>query len=240
MSLLQYDAAQSTDATSLYLYFLNQRAFGSEIHIPTFFANRDSLDPDARPHRCLILAMILVTSAALPFLRDREMEIYHACKTSMDLAIGPAEQRPFDAMRAATLMTVWLTSRGDYIPAFAMVGVAARLAVFCGLDLIPASWVDKISHELPDVRRTVGCCLPFPVSQVDLAERIYAFWAVFLVDRFMAVGCDWPPVFDHRDILTPLPLSWGDYLNAEGQPVPEERLQDFLLRDAPAKSCIQM
>ena len=109
----------------------------------------------------------------------------------MDLAIG-LERKPFDALRAATLLVTWLTSRGDYIPvshlrptgpcrmgqltdqAFTMVGTAVRLAIFCGLDLIPSSWVDKTSQDLPVVRRSVGSCLPFPSSQIELAERIYA------------------------------------------------------------------
>lgn len=54
-------------------------------------------------------------------------------------------------------------------------------------------------------------------------------WAVFLLDRFMSIGCDWPPNLDYRTILTPLPLSWGEYLEPRRKSSePEERLQDFL------------
>lgn len=46
---------------------------------------------------------------------SRQEQVYHAAHKAMDDAIGPRNVKPFDALRAGTLLSTWLLCRGDYV-----------------------------------------------------------------------------------------------------------------------------
>jgi hypothetical protein len=55
-----------------------------------------------------------MTSSCLPLPPEKEQALYAMARQSLDDAIGRDEVL-FDAMRAATLIAVWLLSRADYV-----------------------------------------------------------------------------------------------------------------------------
>jgi len=59
--------------------------------------------------------------------------------------------------------------------------------------------------------RTGGYAIPPPEDAIDLAERIYAFWAVYEVDLCTAVAYLWHTGLPMEDIRTPFPRPMIEY-----------------------------
>ncbi|KAK8846526.1 hypothetical protein IAR55_005612 [Kwoniella newhampshirensis] len=202
----------------LLLYFTNQRIFGLDMHIATFYNKLQSPDPAIRPHPCLLNAMYLVTCRASPVqsLRQRENVFLNRAKEAMDRAVGE-DRRLFDAMRAGTLMTAWFYGKERHAEGWAMQG--------------------QTVHER-ELRRGLGLYLPPAETNLELADRIYAFWAIFMVDRCATIAFEWPAGFDIDCITTPLPRSWSEY--ETGDPhlgTCDERPSEVLTDKTSTRSC---
>ncbi|GFZ45998.1 hypothetical protein JCM24511_03732 [Saitozyma sp. JCM 24511] len=173
----------------LLLYFTNHRLFGVDIHISSFYAKLHSPDASKRPHACLMYAMFLVTCRAshVPHIIAKEDLFYRRARAEMDQAVAHSvvtTPQLFDAMRAATLIATWLFSRDQFVEGWVMLGQGVRIAIICGLDRIPSSRFNPSTGNLwIRERSSEEWGLPMPGSQLELAERIYAFWGLFLVDR---------------------------------------------------------
>lgn len=95
-----------------------------------------------------------------------------------------------------------------------MTGTAVRLAISCGLDRIPTSvWEPPppFNAAIHCTLRTGGYAIGPPEDAIDLAERIYAFWAVYEVDLCTAVAYLWHTGLPIEDIRTPLPRPMIEY-----------------------------
>jgi hypothetical protein len=90
----------------------------------------------------------------------------------------------------------------------------ASLAISCGLDRIPSSvWspAPPFNAAIHCTLRTGGYAIPPPEDAIDLAERIYAFWAVYEVDLCTAVAYLWHTGLPMEDIRTPFPRPMIEY-----------------------------
>ncbi|KAL7421553.1 hypothetical protein Q5752_003322 [Cryptotrichosporon argae] len=220
----------------LWLYFTNQRIFGLEMHVATFYANLASADPEAQPHPCLLNAMYLVACRASPSaaLREREGQFFWAAYDAMTSAIAGAHHF-LDAVRAGTLLGVWLYSAGHYPMAVEVIGKAVSLAVACGLHDIPSSAYVAPRQRRRIMRRHPVCYLPPAQSQIELAERIYAFWAVYFVEVGACTTQEWPVRIEMERVRTPLPRPWSEYEHADPHLAScDETLAQLMAAERPA------
>ncbi|RSH93579.1 hypothetical protein EHS25_007937 [Saitozyma podzolica] len=215
------DEARLTDTDRdhlLLLYFTNHRLFGVDIHISSFYAKLHSPDASKRPHACLMYAMFLVTCRAshVPHIIAKEDLFYRRARAEMDQAVAHSvvtTPQLFDAMRAATLIATWLFSRDQFVEVRSYnLRSPPTIAIICGLDRIPSSRFNPSTGNLwIRERSSEEWGLPMPGSQLELAERIYAFWGLFLVDRCAATALHFSAGFVLDRITTPLPRSWAEY-----------------------------
>jgi hypothetical protein len=116
-------------------------------------------------------------------------------------------------IQAKILLTFYLFRTGHFLAARHVANSASSLAVACGLHKIrtaqpmPAftSFIDQIDLTLQE-----------PRDQIEEGERINAFWAVFVMDRCLAVMLGPPLVISDIDapgmhIDTPWPLEMETY-----------------------------
>ncbi|WWD21845.1 hypothetical protein CI109_106333 [Kwoniella shandongensis] len=240
--VLGIDDGELTEAERdhlLLLYFTNQRIFGLDMHIATFYNKLQSRDPAVRPHPCLLNAMYLVSCQASPVesLRRRESLFLKRAKEGMDQAIGK-DQRMFDAMRAGTVLCAWLHGAERHPEGWAMMGQTRNIAVACGLHRIHSSDEIDVRPSARELRRGPGLHLPASETYVELADRIYAFWALFMLDRCAAISFDWPAGFDVNHITTPLPRPWSEYESADPHlGTCDERLASICDAEPPTQTC---
>ncbi|WVW85868.1 hypothetical protein I302_107906 [Kwoniella bestiolae CBS 10118] len=192
----------------LLLYFTGQRVFGVDMHISSFYTRLQSPDPALRPHPCLLNAMYLMTCRGSPLesLRRQEMTFLKRAKEQLDRALKNLEH-VFDAIRAGTMIATWFFGVDSHMEGLAMMGMTVRLAIATGLDSIRSS-VDYLCELTPGEGRKRDSPA---LSQLELADRIYAFWTLYLVDRCTSISFELPGGFDVQRIRTPLPRPWAEY-----------------------------
>lgn len=83
--------------------------------------------PSKRPHPCLVYAMYALVArfSPAPKLKRFEEHFYQIASAQLTNAVK-AVDRPFDATRAATILTVYNYSQAQYQAATMMLGQAAR------------------------------------------------------------------------------------------------------------------
>lgn len=112
-------------------------------------------------------------------IRSLEKHFYAIALEKLDESLASAD-RLFDAVRAATIIAVYQYSVAKFHEAFMMTSRAARLAVSCGLHVIPTSVFKPSSlprdhrAELIGLMRQTSWVLPPPTDAVALGERIWA------------------------------------------------------------------
>ncbi|KAI9508617.1 hypothetical protein F5148DRAFT_875245 [Russula earlei] len=143
------------------------------------------------------------------------------------IPITPSQQI-LQVIQAKILLIGYCFSIGHFLAARHEGNSAASLAVACGLHKIrtaqpmPAftSFIDQVDFTLPE-----------PQDQIEEGERINAFWAVFFMDRCLAVVLGPPLVISDTDapgvqIDTPWPLEMETY--ERGQIYPNLRTSGTL------------
>ncbi|KDQ07872.1 hypothetical protein BOTBODRAFT_38433 [Botryobasidium botryosum FD-172 SS1] len=173
-----------------------------EFHIPRFLASL-SLPPEKGPHPALIDTMCLIACA---FSRKRYMrkhEPYILSQARMHLAQSLAQaDRLFDFIRASTLLSRYYAFRGRFIEAFTTISTCAKFTIACQLHKIKSCvW----SEPSPDDVWSKSL-LPPPADSIELAERIYGFWMVFIIERNHTASDKRPSAFPDDEIDTPFPL----------------------------------
>ncbi|WWD02347.1 hypothetical protein V865_000386 [Kwoniella europaea PYCC6329] len=215
----------------LLLYFTGQRIFGVDMHISTFYSRLQSPDPASRPHPCLLNAMYLMTCRGSPLesLRRQEYTFLRKVKDQLDQALSTTDH-VLDAVRAGTMIAVWYFGLDKHLKGLAMMGLTVRTAVACGLDRIRSS-VDYGCDVIPEGGRKRDSPA---LSQLELADRIYAFWTLFLVDRCTSISFELPGGFDLQRIRTPLPRQWAEYETHDSHLTTcDQKLRDLLANPSP-------
>ncbi|WWC92908.1 uncharacterized protein L201_007870 [Kwoniella dendrophila CBS 6074] len=198
------------------LFFSGMRLFGQEIHVPRFMASL-TLPAHKRPHPCLLYTMYTVASriSDSPPIRQLETHFYKIASSQLEESIGMAD-RLMDATRASTILAVYKFSKARYHEGWMMTGQAARLAVSCGLHQITSSVykpsiLPNINTDLVGIMRHRSYVLPPPKDAIDLGERIWCFWSIYVTDRCGSISTQWPPAISDATITTPFPRPLHEY-----------------------------
>lgn len=108
-----------------------------------------------------------------------------------------------------------------------MVGATSAIAIAAGMHVIPtARFTPQTRADRLTLLQHSSNSSPPPTSQIDLADRIFALyalsspyhtnssWAIFLCDRCSAISQTFPEIFNVDRVSTPLPRKWSEYENA--------------------------
>ncbi|WRT64406.1 uncharacterized protein IL334_001338 [Kwoniella shivajii] len=192
-----FDAAAKDHC--LWLYFTNQTASGLEMNIARFYERLASPDPGQKPHPALLNAMVKSETGINSALKD----------------LSTLGAFMLDLMRACILLAEWLWGQGREAEAIVMSSTACRFAAGACLDQIPSSTLHPCKRVY--LRRQRRPMAGWPKDIVELADSIYAFWSVVLLDLCASIATGLPAQFDPRSIRTPLPKPWSTY----GEPFPQ-------------------
>lgn len=176
---------------------------------------RLTLPPAKRPHPGLLYSMYATAArvSSQPAIKQLESQFFEIADKQIRLAVANHD-RLLDALRGMALLTNYLFAKEKYSVGYHMCGAAVRLAISCGLDRIPTSvWTPAppFNAAIHCTLRTGGYAIPPPEDPIDLAERIYAFWAVYETDLCTAVGYLWHTGLPMEDIRTPFPRPMIEY-----------------------------
>ncbi|WWC86549.1 uncharacterized protein L201_001426 [Kwoniella dendrophila CBS 6074] len=94
--------------------------------------------------------------------------------------------------------------------------IACRFAEASCFDRLPAT-LPSVPPGRPQLRRFRKPIGGYPGDIVELADSIYAFWSVVMLDLCAAVATGIPAHFDPLKIRTPLPKSWSAYVEPSAQ-----------------------
>lgn len=207
------------DATAqehcLWLYFSNQVSSGMEMNIARFYERLISSDPLDRPHPALLNAMFLSVCQASPLehIRAREESFFEKGDFALKEAIKDSASLPgnmLDLMRAAALMAEWLWGQSRKAEAVLMTSTACRIVLSAGFEHISSS-TDLGGPRRELLLRTRNpICLPAR-DYIEIADRIYAFWDVIMLDLAASIAFGLPANIDLAQIRTPLPRPWPEY-----------------------------
>ncbi|WWC95459.1 hypothetical protein V866_002323 [Kwoniella sp. B9012] len=198
------------------LFFSGMRLFGQEFHVPRFMASL-TLPAHKRPHPCLLYSMYTLASRTSdsPPIRQLEPHFYKIASSQLETSIGMAD-RLLDATRASTLLAIYKYSKARYHEGWMMTGQAARLAVSCGLHQIPSSVfkpsnLPHLNADLVGMMRHRSYVLPPPKDAIELGERIWCFWSIYVTDRCGSISTQWPPAISDEVVTTPFPRPLHEY-----------------------------
>ena len=162
---------------------------------------------DRQPHPALMNAIYLLAChfSQLPRYTEFEAEFLVQAQWEINVALDNSD-RLVDVVQASSLLAIYLCLKDHGMEGYRHVFTAARLAVGIGLhqtltlDIIP-----DVGHASTPV-----ISIPPPCDSIELRDRIFAFWQVFMVDRFWSVANGLPLALPERDnarcrILTPWP-----------------------------------
>ncbi|GFZ51165.1 hypothetical protein JCM24511_08923 [Saitozyma sp. JCM 24511] len=211
---------EATSQHLLWLFFSRQRTYVLEMNIARFYHRIKSDEPGVRPHDSLIYAIYAVAAPSSPLahIRAKERAFYRRSASSIDVALSSNDGLRltlFDVTRAATLLAGWLWGHFEDAAAIIMTAKAVRCGIGCRLDQISTSkWKKEKEREYPLRRNRPRFCPP-PLDQIDLAERIYAFWALWAADVCAAIATRMPAGIDSERVTTPLPFAWSVFEHAD-------------------------
>ncbi|WWC70190.1 uncharacterized protein I206_104140 [Kwoniella pini CBS 10737] len=219
----------------LLLYFTGQRLLGVDMHISSFYERLQSSDSSKRPHPCLLNAIYLMTCRKSPLesLRKLETTFYKRAKEQMEEAII-SHDTVFDAIRAGTMLITWLFGWDRQLEGWAMLGQTVGLAIAVGLDRIESSVDVSTEYKL----RSPTSYLPPAKSHLELADRINAFWILYLVNKCVCIGFELSSLFDLDRITTPLPRPWEEYETIDAHlKTCDRRITDIFEKSSSSQTC---
>ncbi|TYJ53553.1 hypothetical protein B9479_005822 [Cryptococcus floricola] len=186
-----------------------------EMNISRFYERLAAPDPDDRPHLALLNAMFLTVSKLSPLehVRAQEEELFIKSEKLFKSALRDmvvVTNNTVDLVQCAVLMSVWLWGQCREAEAFFMTSTACRLSLFGGFEQISDSNNVKGPGESLLVQARGSFCPPMR-DAVELADRIYTFWAVIMLDLTGSIATGIPPNIDITTIRTPLPRPWVEY-----------------------------
>ncbi len=206
------------DSLDIFLEHRHQCAF--DVHIGRFRASL-ALPPAQRPHPALLDAMYLIACyhSQVPELAILESHFLQRSLSGIFSSLQHSD-RLIQVVQASSLLAVYFFSRGRVIEGYYHSSTAARLAVSLGLHQIKSEgWyhlrLDVMAQPVSFLSFKSSLRLTAPNDATEYAERVAAFWQVFVVDRAWSVACGLPAALPDDDspraqIETTLPSAIGD------------------------------
>lgn len=174
---------------------MHRHQCGLEFHIPRFLASL-SLPADKGPHPALIDAMCL-TGCALsrkPHLRKHEPYLLAQTRKHLEQSLSQAD-RLLDFIRASGLVTRYYAFRARFLEGHTSIETCAKFTIACGLHKIKSRVCG--SHAVWDGSPS-KVMLPPPADDIEVGERIYAFWQIFMVERMVSASGGIPSIFENE------------------------------------------
>ncbi|PCH38595.1 hypothetical protein WOLCODRAFT_88184 [Wolfiporia cocos MD-104 SS10] len=192
-----------------------------DVHVGRFQASLHSAAP-SQPHPALMDAIYLL---ACYFSRMPQLSELESCFLKRALqGISDAlhkQDRMVHVLQAACLIAVYFFCQGRVLEGYYHSSTSARLAIDLGLHqlhpsdghIVQTSAAGLPHHSIFPVEATFP--LPPPADTIEHAERIAAFWQIFIIDRAWSVATGLPsalPDDDHprSQIETLWPMSVAD------------------------------
>jgi len=185
-----------------------------------------SLPPEKGPHPALIDTMCLIACAFSRKRYLRKHEPYLLSQTRIHLAQSLAQaDRLFDFIRASALLSRYYAFRGRFLEAFSTISTCAKFTIACQLHKIKSRiWSEANSDDIWN-----KSLLPPPADSIELAERIYGFWMVFLIERNHTASDKRASAFPDEEIETafPLPMSYSEMPSEAIAVLPQHTVRDI-------------
>lgn len=164
------------------------------------------------PHPSLLNAMYLL---ACFFSGSKELEQYEPlflerARNGLAYALQQAENLPH-AIQAASLIAMYLHSRGRVLEGYYLACANARFAVGCGLHQIESPiWRGPNATGFGGTPLAgVPPLLEPPRDPIEHGERIHMWWQVWMVDQCSAVATNLPPaLYDSADSYSRISTSF--------------------------------
>jgi len=197
-----------------------------EFHVPRFLASL-SLPPEKGPHPALIDAMCLSACAfsRKRYLRKHEPYLLSQARIHLAQSLAQAD-RLFDFIRASALISRYYTFRGRFLEGFSTISTCAKFTTACQLHKIKSRvWNEANSDSIWN-----KSLLSPPADSIELAERIFGFWMVFVIERNYTASDKHTSVFPDEEIETvfPLPMSYFEMPPEAIAAFPQHTVRDIL------------
>ena len=211
-----------SNITSLEIFFSHRHQCAFDCHLARFRASLH-LTPPHQPHPALMDAIYLMACyfSRLPHLSELEPHFLKRALAGISEALHQ-QDRMVQVLQASSLIAVYFFCQGRVLEGYYHSSTSARLAIDVGLHQIrPATEWSGIQSGLggagPGSGFPTDATFPLPPVKdpIEHAERVAAFWQIFIVDRAWSVATGLPsalPDDDHprTQIATTWPMGIAD------------------------------
>lgn len=192
-------------------FFLDTQRFRASCALP-------STTPDhCKPTAALLAAVYLMGAHLTSHESISKQEPAFLRHASQQTSVALQDSHPhriIQNLQAQVLLAYYFFRNSRYIEAKCHTSVAVSITLACGLHrLRPLAASSSPGGLISDV----DSYLPPPVDDLELGERINAFWTVFTLHKYIAVAMDPPSsicgAFEAPGIRidTPWPLDLAEY-----------------------------
>ena len=214
--------ALMSNITSLEIFFSHRHQCAFDCHLARFRASLH-LTPPHQPHPALMDAIYLMACyfSRLPQLSELEPHFLKRALAGISEALHQ-QDRMVQVLQASSLIAVYFFCQGRVLEGYYHSSTSARLAIDVGLHQIrPTTEWSGIQSGLGGMGAGPGfptdATFPLPPVKdpIEHAERVAAFWQIFIVDRAWSVATGLPsalPDDDHprTQIATTWPMGIAD------------------------------
>ncbi|KDQ07874.1 hypothetical protein BOTBODRAFT_38435 [Botryobasidium botryosum FD-172 SS1] len=188
------------------LFLRHRHQCGIDFHVPRFLSSL-SLPPDKGHHPALIDTMCLIACAfsRTQHLRKHEQRFLSQARTHLAESLAQAD-RLLDFIRGSALLARYYAFRGRFVESVDAISTCAKFTMACGLHKITS----RVWNEHGAERARQNSLLPPPTDSIEVADRMYTFWMVFLIERTGSASDKLVSTFvdDEIETLFPLPISY--------------------------------
>ncbi|EMD34354.1 hypothetical protein CERSUDRAFT_117232 [Gelatoporia subvermispora B] len=187
------------------IFFMHKHQCCFDVHQGRFQASL-YLQSSDRPHPALLDAMYLLACyfSRSPRLSELQPHFLRRALQGISDALQLSD-RIINVLQASCLLGVYFYCHGRVLEGYYHSSIAARLAVGMGLHQVRSEdWFQlqmALAGYAPDLSASVKASLPStpPMDAIDYAERVAAFWQVFMVDRAWTVATGLPSALPDDD-----------------------------------------
>ncbi|KAG5643559.1 hypothetical protein DXG03_000653 [Asterophora parasitica] len=166
------------------------------------FLDSQSREPHPALNAIYLVACYFTNSS---FYSEMEPALFIQAQQEINVALDTSD-RLADIVQASSLLAIYMYMNNRVMEGYRYTFSAIRLAVGLGFHQIqpPSAISPAYSHHIH----------PIPISPprdiIELSDRIFAFWQVFMIDRCWSAADELPLAFPDKDtaqclILTPWP-----------------------------------
>ncbi|KAF8323988.1 hypothetical protein DL93DRAFT_2162085 [Clavulina sp. PMI_390] len=196
----------------LSMFYPQKDQFNFDLDVPRFRRRYrlDASDPEALHPSLVYVVALAACSSAGPDLREFEKIFLERVKVESEKALATVDRLEHYMWTSVVLAWYWC-QKGNFVAAHAVSTSVANWAIAARLYCIsdPKKYLEAQEAD--------PCIIGCPKDEMHLAERINLWWAIFILDKRMALVSGLPPLIQRNTkiITTVWPRSCADI---ESQP----------------------